>query len=187
MRPCIRKHCRGGRHTPNLIGVRIGRATVIKLGPPTNQRTKWIIRQGGMERAISAADIIGGYFKGKNLSFSNAFINGKTCPIYSAVSNHYRSIYKPPTLRHIKAYKNMPFYDEWNPSKDGSYAIGVKWIKDNLPRRRKGDHLHVIDRKIGFWPGNLAWIPKSKHKQEEMVNKLLLENKKLRDLLAKKK
>lgn len=98
-------------------------------------------------------------------------------PIYTTVANHYRSILagKNP------AYSGMPFFGAWNPKAGGSFDAGVKWIGDNLgPRPNRNFQLHIVDRRPGFVPGNLQWVPRDKHIQEEMVNRLLLENQNLR-------
>lgn len=81
----------------------------------------------------------------------------------------------------------MPFYDGWNPDKGGSFVVGRDWIKKNLgprPGTGKDFHLHVINKLIGFVPGNLMWVPAGKHKQEELIATILKENKQLRDALA---
>jgi hypothetical protein len=75
----------------------------------------------------------------------------------------------------------MPFFDGWNPDKGGSINAGEKWILENLGKRPSKRHdLHIVDRRLGFVPENLAWVPKEKHMQEELIHKLLLENQNLR-------
>lgn len=85
------------------------------------------------------------------------------------------------------SYRNMPFYEKWNPQKGGSYVAAEKWILENIgPRPKDGKyHLHVVDRRVGFMPGNLSWIPVGAHKREELLNKVLLENQQLRERLKK--
>lgn len=77
----------------------------------------------------------------------------------------------------------MPYYDGWNPNKGGSLAAGAQWIIDNLghrPGSGKEYHLHIVDRRIGFMPGNLQWIPCTEHKQQELIPRLMLEIQQLR-------
>jgi hypothetical protein len=85
----------------------------------------------------------------------------------------------------IPAYRGMPFFDGWNSAKGGSTKAGADWIISNLGRRPdKSYQLHVVDRKIGFMPGNLRWVPRSQHKQQELLAQVLLENQHLRNRLA---
>ncbi len=94
-------------------------------------------------------------------------------------------------LSHIftgrKGYGGMVFCPQWSPSHGGSYDTGEKWVLDNLgPRPRDGKyHLHIVDRRLGFVPDNLQWVPCGQHKREEMINKLLLEVQNLRAELKK--
>jgi hypothetical protein len=82
-------------------------------------------------------------------------------------------------------YGGMPFFAEWAPDKGGSYSAGAKWIIENLGKRPdKTYQLHIIDREIGFMPGNLQWVHRTKHRQEELVEKLKAEIKQLRRKLA---
>jgi hypothetical protein len=80
----------------------------------------------------------------------------------------------------------MPFADLWNPHRGGSFAVGAQWIIENLGRRpNKQYELHIVDRQLGFIPGNLQWVPRSKHKQEELIARLLLENQNLKKELGR--
>jgi hypothetical protein len=75
----------------------------------------------------------------------------------------------------------LPFCPAWNPRCGGSFLAGAQWIIENLGRRPNNrHHLHIVDRHLGFVPNNLVWVPKEKHVQEEMLNRLLLENQNLR-------
>ena len=96
---------------------------------------------------------------------------------YRTVAGHHSEIRKG-----SPSYRDMPFYDRWNQSVGGSFAEGARWIIENLGSRPGNGRyeLHIIDRSVGFWPGNLIWVPKDRHKQEEMLMRLLLENKQLK-------
>lgn len=99
-----------------------------------------------------------------------------------SVISHHHAIFSPKNVRHAN-YKGMPFFDDWNPDMCGSFRAGAQWIINNIGRRPgsgKEYHLHIVDRKIGFVPGNLQWVPRERHQQEEMIAKLLLENQDLR-------
>jgi len=79
----------------------------------------------------------------------------------------------------------MPFFDAWNPEKGGEFRLGAQWILANLgPRPDKKYHLHIVNRALGFVPGNLQWVPSDHHRQEELINHLLLENQQLKAALV---
>jgi hypothetical protein len=100
-----------------------------------------------------------------------------------SVKGHYDCIH---ANERCPTYVGMPFFDGWSPKTGGSYEAGAQWIINNLgprPGTGKEYHLHIVDRAIGFMPGNLQWVPRERHKQEEMINKLLLENQHLKEML----
>lgn len=84
--------------------------------------------------------------------------------------------------RHTRpSYVGLAFFDDWNPDRGGSFDAGAQWIITNLGCRPSNRHeLHIVDRRLGFVPGNLAWVPQNRHRQEELINRLLLENQILR-------
>lgn len=80
----------------------------------------------------------------------------------------------------------MPAYDYWNP-KHGPHAIAmaVRDILEEIGDKPGRDYnLHIIDKRVGFWPGNLMWIPVAQHKQAEMLNRLIEENHRLHKQIA---
>lgn len=105
---------------------------------------------------------------------------------HASVYSHWVLIYRS-KAKSRRRYEGMPFCDDWNPKTGGSYAAGARWIIENLGRRpgtNREYQLHIVNRAIGFMPGNLQWVPQEKHRQEEMINKLLLENQNLRQQLS---
>ncbi|MGH2508387.1 MAG: hypothetical protein ACRDHZ_13460 [Ktedonobacteraceae bacterium] len=93
-------------------------------------------------------------------------------PERNTVRCHHRLIFQ---LRR-PTYAGMPFFDNWNPDKGGSFNAGAQWIIENLGHRPAGNYqLHIVDRRAGFTPGNLEWVPREKHRQSEMIDRLLLE------------
>lgn len=98
-------------------------------------------------------------------------------PEYGTIHNHYNIIIH----RSASAYKDLMYFDGRNPQKGGSFKAGEQWLITHLgPRPSKNYELHIVDRRLGFVPDNLAWVPKEKHIQEELINRLLLENQQLR-------
>jgi hypothetical protein len=83
------------------------------------------------------------------------------------VQSHYYWIFNPKHVNY-KYYKDMPFFDGWNPDKSGSFQAGADWIIENLGKRPKGKvSLDVIDHILGFVPGNLRWSdPKGQNKNQ---------------------
>jgi len=67
-----------------------------------------------------------------------------------------------------KNYKGMPFFDEWNPDKGGSFQAGADWIILNLGKRPSGSTLHIISHELGFVPGNLEWTHPRKQCNQQM-------------------
>jgi hypothetical protein len=109
---------------------------------------------------------------------------------YYTIRSHYLNIFK----RSYPAYKNLAFYDGWNPDKGGSFQSGADWIIENLGRRPDDTRyeLHIIrrypdpenlEKPYGFVPNNLIWIPKKEHRRQEMLEKILLENLELKNKL----
>jgi len=99
---------------------------------------------------------------------------------YKSVADHWYAVYMSRDKKKV-TYKGMPFFDEWNPKTGSSFTAGAQWIIDNLGRRPdKTYHLHIVDRAVGFVPGNLQWVSRSRHKQSELIARLMLENRNLR-------
>lgn len=124
-------------------------------------------------------------------------------PEYMTVANHHAYIFRQhywdnldPKMKarvgDMKSYQGMPFFDEWNPDKGGSFIAGEKWIIENLGRRPVDNFLmtgqtvrypgqksrwqmHILDRPVGFVPGNLAWMPTNKHNRLEAINLAIVE------------
>jgi len=87
---------------------------------------------------------------------------------HTSVQGHYHRIFdkKNPKNRN---YKGMPFFDGWNPKKNGSLKAGADWIIANLGRRPTGSTLHVIDHKKGFVPGNLVWTSPRNQTYQQLI------------------
>lgn len=105
---------------------------------------------------------------------SKAKGNNRACcdgcsPMYkvvmSTVRGHHYLIFKD---QH-PSYNGMPFFDDWNPDKNGSFLAAVKWIIKNLGPRPKGSTLHVIPQtKKGFAPDNLVWTSPREQTNQQM-------------------
>lgn len=106
-------------------------------------------------------------------------------PEYATVVAHRSAIRKAAVRPRIRTYLNMPFYADWDPSQGGLYINGARWIIETLGRKPSPEYdLHIVDRRLGFVPGNLAWVPRKDHKREELLTKLLIENQRLRARVA---
>ena len=86
---------------------------------------------------------------------------------YNTVVGHYHFIFST-TGRAESSYKGMPFFDDWNPNKGGSYLAGMQWILENLGEKPKGASLHIIKHETGFVPGNLEWTHPKKQTNQQM-------------------
>ena len=86
---------------------------------------------------------------------------------YTSVYNHHRAIFNPKHRNH-ECYKNMPFFDAWNPDKGGSFEAGADWIIINLGKRPEGHSLHIIHHDVGFVPGNLEWASTKTQNVEQL-------------------
>ena len=87
----------------------------------------------------------------------------------------------------IGSYKDMPVFAAWDTAEGGSPLMAEKWILENLGKRPNDGQrwdLHIVDRSLGLVPGNLRWLPRNKHKQEELIAKLMLENQNLRRIIG---
>lgn len=105
--------------------------------------------------------------------------------LYRSVINHFKWIKDPVGQYH--GYAGMPAYDLWNP-KYGSEAIAkavIDIISEIGDKPSRDYNLHIIDRRIGFWPGNLMWIPAVNHKRSELLNVLIEENHMLKNEIKK--
>jgi hypothetical protein len=102
--------------------------------------------------------------------------------IITSVYHHHRCIFKGRTRE--RTYKNMPFFDAWNPDKGGSFRVGADWIRDNLGERPdKASSLHVIpDTGLGFVPGNLVWATKQTQGAEQAHLILPIRNARIKTL-----
>jgi len=135
-------------------------------------------------RAWYAADIVHQRIRQKKSRKRNRAKNvarskqwNRQHPEYGAVTSHFRVICRTKNPN----YFGIPFFDAWNPDREGSIKTGEQWILNNLGPRPSSTHqLHIVDRKLGFVPNNLQWVPRERHKQEEMIAKLLRENQQLR-------
>lgn len=177
-RQCMReKHAWGEKAcTPNLLGMQFGNFLVIALAPPVkyacnkHMETVWRVRHviNGQEREIRAFRLIRGDATG-NHKIGFCTYNGKPQPEYRTVQSHYRLIFKP----HIepnraKYYKDMPFYDDWNPDKGGAFWKGTKWILENLGSKPGPNwSMDIIQHDVGFVPGNLRWACKRTQKRNQ--------------------
>lgn len=171
-----------GRCTANLTGLRLAHGIVLKRASDFTQKTGtnkgvhyavWFVKQDcGRIRKIRACSILNGAARLRYISNRWTSQNGKTCPEYKTVTHHYDFIFKSKNPIH-RCYKNMPFYDEWNPNKGGAYWKGSKWIILNLGSKPGPSwSLDIIEHRLGFVPGNLRWALKNNQSTNKQHRKL---------------
>lgn len=167
-RQCIWPEKHMGKHTPDLTGMLLHGYQIIKQAPSkkTNSSgivTQWhVIDKGGHERIVKTNHLFRCQSQGikvpNHTGKGSVDKNGKLRPEYRTVVSHWNFIFNPRTANAIASYKDMPFYDKWNPNKGGSYKTGMQWILDNLGQRPGPKHsLDIIKHDVGFMPGNLRW------------------------------
>jgi len=183
--PCINVKGHNGRCTPDLTGQKIGNALVIKIGPrykpPCHEKyhgkspgmMTWVVLQQGVERKVQNSSLSSGMCQGIRIKNAQGLLGhplSETSPEYKTVSKHWHVLYgKNP----FPTYKGMPFFDEWNPSKGGSYGAGAKWIIDNLGHKPNSAwSMDIIKHELGFVPGNLRWALHSSQQQNKQHKKL---------------
>ena len=105
-------------------------------------------------------------------------------PEYMTVKSHFTFIFNPNHKGH-KNYKGMPFFDNWNPNKGGSWLAGMSWIIKNLGKKPKGASLHIIEQEKGFIPGNLEWTHPKKQVASQMFKIIAGLKHRIKDLESK--
>lgn len=107
----------------------------------------------------------------------------KSNPEFYTVKAHYAMIFTNNDPR-LHNYKQMPFFDGWNPKKGGSFKAGGDWIIDNIGRKPKesGWSLHIVNHELGFVPGNLEWASKRKQAAEQMFKIIARQKNRIREL-----
>jgi hypothetical protein len=172
-------------HTPDLTGLKSisGFVEVLRRGPdyahtPRRRSTQWIVLDKfGGQRLIRAGNLFNGSYKGeinaKNSGLGCNDKNGDNYPEYLSVVTHHRRVFNKNDRGYI-SYRNMKFFDAWNPGKGGSFIVGCHWIRKNLGPRPSSEHqLHVLKTKKhpnGFFgPGGIVWRHKmDRHDQDAL-------------------
>jgi hypothetical protein len=105
----------------------------------------------------------------------------RTRPELETIRSHYYRIFYTKAENH-RNYKGMPFFDNWNPKKGGSFDAGAEWIINVLGRRPKGTTLHIVDHATGFVPGNLEWTHPRKQVNQQMYKIIAQQRNKIKKL-----
>jgi hypothetical protein len=194
-RPCLReKGHRGCRHTPDLSGLKnvfgyaeiLGRGKDFILHKTNHRSTSWLVlTKFGTQRRVRASELFNGVSRG---TCAKHGIDKETFFEAHSLNQHYNHIFNAKTSRH-SAYKNMAFYDAWNPKKGGLRVVGALWIRKNLgPRPSEHHQLHVLKTKkhpFGFFgPGGIAWRRRMDRHDQDLLD-LVAEwsNKKWKDFI----
>ena len=196
-RPCIReKEHSSNKHTLDLKGLKnvFGYAEILRrapnyVAPRGSEETRWwVLDKFGSKRMVGAHKLFNGNSRGRlpltNSGLGSRDKKGKQRPEYKTVAAHYYWIVKSKEAR-LAAYKGMPFFDGWNPDKDGSCLNGMIWIIENLGKRPKGSSIHIIDHEKGFVPGNLEWASKRKQNNQQMFKIIAQQRHHIKELEAK--
>jgi len=102
----------------------------------------------------------------------------------ASVRSHYHNIFNPNASAHNN-YKGMPFFDDWNPSKSGSFQAGESWIIENIGKRPDGTTLHIVDHALGFVPGNLEWTHQRKQTHQQVCKIIAQQRNRIKKLEAR--
>lgn len=183
-RPCIlnkRRHPR--KCSPDLTGMKIGYVTILSRSEQTKKGSicwRVLDKYGYEHPKVLTSHILLGIFRGlccpKNSGLGSCDGHGKARPEYVTVVIHHHMIFNPKYEAHNN-YRKMPFYDKWNPDKNGSFIEGMHWIIENLGPRPKNTlnskwSLDIIDHIKGFVPGNLRWALKNTQRKNQRYKKL---------------
>ena len=100
------------------------------------------------------------------------------------IKAHWRWIFDSKNVHH-KYYKDMPFYDCWNPNEGGSFDNAEEWIISNLGKRPKGFSLHIVEHALGFVPNNLEWASSRKQNREQIYKIIAQQRNRIKKLEAR--
>lgn len=172
---CIRINHHVGPCQPDLSGDIFGFIKVLRPSKEKDGRLYWIVDYAGSERKILAHNLIQGTVSGKKYTSGLTQKNGKTYSEYRTVVAHHYYILKSKNPKH-KNYKDMPFFENWNPAQGGYLWKGAEWIIKNLgPKPGPQWSMDIIDHQKGFVPGNLRWasrLTQERNKRHSFLGKL---------------
>lgn len=175
----------------DLTGMKRGSITVIRRGPNDKHGgARWWVTNSlnvnPLEEYLMERRSLWRKCTGRRPKNGCGF-QKKYPAIYRSVINHFKWIYNPHDPERYHGYKGMPAHQSWNPKK-GPKAV-VKAVTDILSeigdKPSKKHILHIMDKRIGFRPGNLMWVPSIEHKRMELLNILIKENAMLKKRLSK--
>lgn len=181
-RPCIRPKNHFSRHTPDLVGLKFGNGVVLSkakpyVSPDGVRHTAWNFQTHWGVSSVSAESLLSGNTKGlsapklSKLGVEDA--RGRTSPEYTSIVNHWHWIFNPKRRNH-RSYKNMVFYDAWNPDKGGAWIVGLQWMRKHMPRPGLRYQLHVLKTKKyphGFFgPGGIVWRSKMDSHDQNLLD-----------------
>jgi len=144
----------------------------VRPGAPP--RLRWVaLDKWGDKRLVRDSTL----FKGGRRGFQAAVgsgsgsydKSGKLYPEYASIRHHLYGISK------LSHYKDLVFFEDWNPHKGGSIVAGVRWIRKNLgPKPGPGWQLHVLKTKKhphGFFgPGGIVWRHKMDRHDQDLLD-----------------
>lgn len=178
--PCaLRKKHKGGC-SPNLTGLKFGELKVLGKAESyvksDGQRIlRWRVRDlQNQIRLVYGTELTSGKSSGKHAlkGCGYTYADKKNRPEYTTVCNHYRYIFTFGIRCHDN-YVGLPYCDDWNPKKGGSFPKGAKWIIENLGYKPGPDwSIDIIEHNKGFVPGNLRWALRKQQLRNQQHKKL---------------
>src|SRR4029077_6370672 len=77
---------------------------------------------------------------------------------HSVYTHHALIVHKKRWTAYVDNYYGLPFEENWNPEKEGSFFRATWEIKEDLGPRPSNKHqLSIVDHSRGFVRGNLKW------------------------------
>lgn len=184
-RPCFREKGHGGRHSPDLTGLKnifafkeaLGRAPDY-ITTSGHHNVAWrMLDNYGCERNVPAFSLFRNENRGllppRGLGLGSKDSSGYQYPEYTTLKFHCEAIFNKKHPGH-NAYKNTGFYSEWNPKEGGSLIVGTQWLRKNDPKPGPNYEFHVLktdECPHGFIrPYGTMWIPKTDRHHKTSIN-----------------
>jgi hypothetical protein len=186
-RPCLREKQHVGLHTPDLTNLKnaFGFVEILTrasdyINPTSGERsTRWVVEDKfGGRRTVTANHLFStdtaGRMAARGSGLGSYDKKNRPYPEYVAIKGHYDIIFNKRRWQYV-SYKNMLFFDDWNPKKGGSIITGAHWIRKHLgPKPGRDYQLHVLKTKkhpYGFFgPGGIVWRSRMDRHDQDVLD-----------------